>query len=296
MRVFVTGATGFIGTALIPHLLGAGHQVLGLCRSEEKAGALGAAGAEVARGSLEDLDGLKAAASSADAVVHLAFNHDFSRYVENCADDRRVIEALGAALAGSDRPLIVTSGSGMAQTAPGEPVTEDAPALSSAMMPRAATEEAAAAVSARGGNAIVVRLPQVHDTVKQGLVTPAIALFREKGACFYIGDGENRWPAAHVSDVARLYQLALEKARGGAIYHAVGEEGVRVRDIAEVLSRRLGLPLKSIAAEEAGEYFGWLAMFAALDLPASSRRTREELGWTPSGPTMLEDLERLRQS
>jgi nucleoside-diphosphate-sugar epimerase len=182
----------------------------------------------------------------------------------------------------------------MTQSAPGELAYEDGPAMSSAMTPRAATEEASAAVAACGVNVGVVRLPQVHDPVAQGLVTPAIASFREKGACVYVGEGRNRWPAAHVLDVARLYRLALEKGRPGARYHAVAEEGVAMREIAEVLGHRLDLPVRSIAAEEAGDYFGWLAMFATLDLPASSQQTREQLGWTPTGPGMLADLERLQ--
>ena len=286
MRVFITGATGFIGSALVAELIGAGHQVVGLCRSEAKAPALAAAGAEVCRGSLEDLEGLKAAAARCDGVIHLAFNHDFSTYAANCADDRRVIEALGAALAGSGRPLIVTGGIISA--------TEDGPAASSDMVPRAASEEAAVALAADGLNASVVRLPQVHDPVAQGLVTPVIAIAREKGVVAYIGEGANRWPAAHVSDVARLYRLAIEKATPGARWHAVGEEGVAMRDIAGAIGRRLGLPVKSIPPEEAGDYFGWMGMFAARDMPASSALTRERLGWEPTGPGLIADLEQLR--
>ena len=286
MRVFVTGATGFIGSALVKELIRAGHQVLGLCRSEAKAPALAAAGAEVYSGSLDDLENLKAGAARCDAIVHLAFNHDFSTYAANCADDRRVIEALGAAIAGSDRPLIVTGGI----ISP----TEDGPAASSDMVPRAASEEAGLALAAGGLNASVVRLPQVHDPVAQGLVTPVIAMAREKGVIAYIGEGANRWPAAHISDVARLYRLALEKATPGARWHAVGEEGVAMRDIAEAIGRRLQLPVKSITQEEAGDYFGWLAMFASLDMPASSALTRQKLGWEPTGPGLIADLERLQ--
>jgi nucleoside-diphosphate-sugar epimerase len=294
MRVFVTGATGFIGSAVVEELLAADHKVLGMTRSEAGAQALAAAGAEVHRGTLEDMDSLKAGAARADGVIHLAFNHDFSRYMDNCEDDRRVIEALGSVLAGSDRPLIVTSGTGMTAATPGEPAMEDGAPMPSTMMPRAASEEAAAAAAANGANVSVVRLPQVHDTVKQGLITPAIEAARAKGASAYVGEGRNRWPAAHVVDVARLFRLALEKAERGARYHAVAEEGVPMRDIAEVIGRRLKLPVVSIAPEQAGEHFGWLAMFAGLDLPASSKQTRERLGWEPSGPSLIADLERLQ--
>jgi nucleoside-diphosphate-sugar epimerase len=296
MRVFITGATGFIGSAVVKDLIAAGHQVVGLCRSDEKAPALAAAGAEVHRGSLENLDSLSEGIARSDGVIHLAFNHNFANFVQNCEDDRRVIKALGAMLGGSGRPLLVTSGTGMANTVPGQPATEDGPVISSAVIPRAASEEAAASVAAEGNNVSVVRLPQVHDPVKQGLVTSLIAIARDKGACAYIGDGRNRWPAAHVRDVARLYRLAIERAAPGAKYHAVGEEGVPMRDIAEALGRRLKLPVKSIAPEEAQAYFGWLAMFAMHDLPASSEQTRRTLGWQPTGPGLIADLEQLRVS
>ena len=293
MRVFVTGATGFIGSAVVKELIGAGHQVLGLCRSEEKAAGLAAAGAEVLRGSLEDEESLRAGASACDGVIHLAFNHDFSQFVANCEDDRRVIAALGAALVGSNRPLVITSGTPIANTVPGEPAKEDNATVGSATHPRAATEEAGAAVAADGVNVSVVRLPQVHDTARQGLITPTIAMYREKGVCAYVGDGLNRWPAAHYLDVARLYRLAIEKAEPNAKYHAVAEEGVPVRDIAETIGRRLKLPTKSIAPDEAQDTFGWLAMFAGLDMPASSAQTRAKLGWQPTGPGLIADLERL---
>jgi nucleoside-diphosphate-sugar epimerase len=292
MRIFITGATGFIGTALTRELITAGHQVIGLCRSTDKAPALAAAGAEVYQGSLENMDGLRDGIARSDGVVHLAFNHDFSRFQQNCEDDRRVIEALGAMLKGSRRPLLITSGTAIANSTPGQPATEDGEAA--ATIPRAASEQVAAALAADGLNVSVVRLPQVHDTERQGLITYAIQTSREKGACAYIGDGHNRWPAAAVADVARLYRLAIEKAERGVRYHAVAEEGVSMRDIMNVLGRRLGLPVKSIAPEEAQDWYGWLAMFAMRDLPASSTQTRKRLGWVPKGPTLLADLAELR--
>ncbi len=293
MRVFVTGATGFIGSAVVKELVAAGHQVLGLCRSNDKAAALAAAGAEVYRGSLEDADGLTEGLARADGVIHLAFNHDFSRFVASCEDDRKVIAALGSALVGSDRPLIVTSGTPIANTVPGQPAKEDNAISGSDVHPRAASEETAAAMAANGVNVSVVRLPQVHDTVAQGLITPVIAMYREKGVCTYVGEGLNRWPAAHVLDVAHVYRLAVEKAEPNAKYHAVAEEGVPMRDIAEVIGQRLNLPVKSIAPDEVSAYFGWLAMFAGHDMPASSAQTRSKLGWEPIGPGLIADLEKL---
>jgi nucleoside-diphosphate-sugar epimerase len=290
MRVFVTGATGFIGSALVPELITAGHQVLGLTRSDAGAKSLAAAGAEVHRGSLEDLESLKSGAAKSHAVIHLAFNHDFSKFQENCETDRRAIEALGSALAGSDRLLIATSGTLL--IAPGRLATEeDVPAATSASIPRIATEEAAAAVAARGVRVSLVRLPQVHDQSKQGLITFLISLAREKGVSAFVGDGKNRWSAAHLSDTARLYRLALEKGAADR-YHAVAEEGVPVRDIAEVIGRRLKLPVVAKSPAEAAEHFGWLAHFAGFDSPASSALTRERLGWRPVGPGLLADLER----
>jgi nucleoside-diphosphate-sugar epimerase len=293
MRVFVTGATGFIGSRVVKELIAAGHQVIGVCRSEDKAPALAAAGAEVYRGSIDDPDSLKDGASRSDGVIHLAFNHDFSKFAANCETDRRVIEAIGSALAGSGRPFIVTSGTPIAKVAPGALATEDAPSISSKDFPRAVSEETTTDLAANGVKTSVVRLPQVHDPERQGLVSPWIAIAREKGAFAYVGDGRNRWPAAHVSDVARLYRLALEKAETGAVYNAVAEEGVPARDIAETIGRRLKLPAKSISPEEAGGYFGWLAHLAARDMPASGEKTQKKLGWRPTGPGLIADLEQL---
>jgi len=292
MRVFVTGATGFIGSALVPELIQAGHQVLGMARSEEGAKALAAAGAEVHRGNLEDPETLRSGAAQADGVIHLAFDHDFSNFAAICEKDRHAIEALGAALAGSNRPLVITSGTGMGSTVPGQPATEDV-FNPDHPNPRSASETAGAALSAAGVHVSVVRLPQVHDTLKQGLITPLIALTRSKGVCAYVGEGSNRWPAAHVLDVARLYRLALERREAGSRYNAVAEEGVPVREIAEVIGRGLKVPVVSLSGDEAAAHFGWLAMFAGLDLTASSTLTRERLQWRPTGPGLIADLEQM---
>jgi nucleoside-diphosphate-sugar epimerase len=292
MRVFVTGATGFIGSAVVPELIAAGHQVLGLTRSDAGAQALIAAGAEPHRGTLEDLDSLRSGAAQSEGVIHCAFDHDFSRFVANCEKDKRAIEALGGALIGSDRPLVITSGVGMGAEH-GRPAIEDV-FNPSHPNPRVASELAGAAMSAAGVNVVVLRLPQVHDPVKQGLITPYVALSREKGVCAYVGDGLNRWPAAHVLDVARLYRLALEKREPGARYHAVAEEGIAVRDIAEVIGRGLKAPVVAMSPKEAAGHFGWLAPFAGMDMPASSAQTRERLGWLPTGPGLIADLEQMR--
>jgi nucleoside-diphosphate-sugar epimerase len=291
MRVFVTGATGFIGSTVVRELIGAGHRVLGMARSDAGAKSLSAAGAEVHRGDLQDLESLRSGAAQAEAVIHTAFNHDFSKFAANCEDDRRAIEALGGALAGSNRTLIVSSGIGM--LAPGRVATEDDAAILSPMMPRV-SEQTGLAQVARGVNVSVVRLPQVHDTVKQGLVSYTIQLAREKGVSAYIGDGLNRWSAAHVLDVAHLYRLALEKHEAGARYHAVAEEGVPMRAIAEVIGRGLKVPVVSLSAEEASAHFGWLALLAGVDMPASSAQTRKNLGWNPTGPGLITDLENMR--
>ena len=292
MRVFLTGATGFIGSAIVLELIEAGHRVLGLTRSEAGAQSLIAAGADVHRGDLEDLESLRSGAARSDAVIHTAFDHDFSRFVANCEKDGRAIEALGGALTGSDRPLIITSGTGMGSAAHGQLATEDV-FNPDHPNPRKASELAGAAVAGAGVRMMVVRLPQVHDTSKQGLVTPLVELAREKGVSAYVGDGLNRWPAAHVLDVARLYRLALEKHDAGARYHAVAEQGIPVRDIAEVIGRGLRVPVVAIDPEEAASHFGWLAAFAGLDLAASSARTRERLGWHPTGPGLIADLEQI---
>lgn len=292
MRVFITGTTGFIGSAIVPELIGAGHQVLGLARSDEGAKSVFAAGAQAHRGILEDLESLRSGAAMSDGVIHTAFIHDFSRIQEVCEIDRRAIEALGSALAGSDRPLVVTSGTALGNLVPGQPASEENTATSS--FPRVASEQAAASVSARGVDVRVVRLPQVHDPFKQGLVTHLIAIARQKGTSAYVGDGLNRWPAVHRLDAARLYRLALEKGSAGARYHAVAEEGVPLREIAAVVGRGLSMPVVAKSSEQAAEHFGWLAPFAAADIPASSQRTREQLGWQPTGPGLIADLEQMR--
>lgn len=289
MRIFLTGATGFIGTHILSELLEAGHQVIGLTRSDAGEAALAAAGAEAWRGTIDDPDSLRGGAAGADGVIHTAFDHDFSRFAENCEKDRRAIAALAEVLVGSDRPLLVTSGTAIADGAPGRlPLETDPP---SHRHPRVASELAAEAALQAGVNVSVVRLPQVHDTRKQGLISPAIELARAKGVSAYVGDGGNRWSAAHVSDVARLYVLALEAADPGSRYHAVAEEGVSMRAVAETVARGLGVPALSLTAEEAPAHFGWLAAFAALDLAASGAWTRERFGWHPAGPGLLADLE-----
>ena len=296
MRIFVTGATGFIGTAIVRELIGAGHGVLGLARSDAAARSLAAAGAEVHRGSLEDLESLRSGAARSEGAIHTAFIHDFSnfsKFKEYCEIDRGAIEALGETLAGSDRPLIITSGTGMGSAGPGQPATEDHFDLNHPN-PRAASEIAAEAVASRGANVSVVRLPQVHNTLKQGLVTYLIAVARETGVSAYVGEGLNRWPAVHVLDAAALYRLALEKGTARARYHAVTEEGVSAREIAEAIGRGLKIPVVSKSSEEAAEHFGWLGFFAGMDMPASSALTQQRLGWHPKQKAgLIADLDQM---
>ena len=292
MRVFLTGATGFIGSRIIPELINAGHQVLGVTRSEAGDQILRAAGAEVHRGDLNDLDSLRRGAAKADGVIHCAFNHDFSKFQENCEQDKRVIEAIGEVLLGSNRPLLITSGTGLGNSVPGQLASEDF-FDPNHPIPRK-SETAGAALLERGVNVTVVRLPQVHDPVKQGLITYAVDIARAKGVSAYVGEGQNRWPAVHVLDAARVYRLALEKAKAGSRYNAVAEEGVTVREIAEALGRGLNVPVVSLTPAQAQAHFGWLAMFAGLDMPASSALTRERLGWHPSGPGLIEDLNAMK--
>ncbi len=288
MRVFVTGATGFIGSVIVRELIGAGHQVLGFARSDAGARLLAAAGAQVHRGDLEELDSLREGAAESDGVIHLAFNHNFSQFQKNCDDDRKAIKAIGEVLMGSNRPFLVTSGTAIAANVDGKASTEDGPTAS--WNPRAASESAVNELTAHGVNTSVVRLPQVHDERKQGLISYVLSVAREKRLSAYIGDGGNRWPAAHVSDVARLYRLAFEKAQPGEIYHAVDEEGVSMKAMAEALGRRLKVPAVSIKPEEAEAHFGWLAHFAAHDMPASSALTQQKLNWKPTGPGLIADL------
>jgi nucleoside-diphosphate-sugar epimerase len=291
MRLLVTGATGFIGSYLVPDLIGAGHQVVGLTRSEAGADTLIRAGAEAFRGDVNDLDRLRGAAERADGVIHAAFNHDFSNLRQHSEADRKVIETLGEALRGSDRPLIVASGTGLVDRAKtSDPAAETDDPVSSVDFPRAATEEAAAALVAKGGRVIVMRLSQVHDTRHQGRIAQHIRLAREKGWVAYVGEGENRLSAVHVRDAVQLFRLALEKGQGGARYHAVDEEGVAMCDIAEAIGAGLMLPVRSIAPEQVKDYFGAIAGLATIDLAASSALTRRQLGWRPSGPGLLSDL------
>lgn len=295
MLVFVTGATGFIGSRVVDELLGAGHEVLGLTRSDAGAAALTAKGARVHRGTLEDPDTLCAGAAQCDAVIHLAFDHNFSNFEANCDKDKRVIAALGEMLEGSARPLLITSGVGIGIPAHGQLGVEtvfnpDHP------NPRIASELAGAAIASTGVDVRVVRLPQVHDTNRFGLLTYAMDIAHEKGISAYVGDGSNRYSAVHVNDAAHLYRLALEKGAAGERYHPVAEEGVPMKDIAETIGRVLRVPTASLSAEQAQAHFGWMAMFVSFDLPASSEVTRERLDWRPTRPGLLDDLVRYRES
>ena len=286
MRIFVTGATGFVGSAVVQELLANGHRVLGLARSDAGAAQLEQAGADILRGTIQELDILRRGASEADGVAHLAFNHDFSRFAENVADDARAIEAIGAALAGSERPLLVTSG--LALHAAGGMATEsDNPAPH---FPRQ-SEAAAAAAAARGVRASAVRLPpSTHGKGDHGFVPILINIAREKGVAAYIGDGQNRWAATHRLDAAQVFRLALERGAEDGPFHAVAEESIPFRRIAEAIGEGLKLPVVSLAPEEAEAHFGWFATFAGFDLAASSARTRALLGWEPSRPALLADM------
>lgn len=288
MRIFVTGATGFVGSALVPELLAAGYQVLGLARSESGVKSLIAAGAEAHRGDLEDLQSLRRGVALSDGVIHTAFNHDFSRFAENCEADRRAIETMGDALEGSNRPLIITSG---LPFMPGRLATEDEVLPPDAGGTPRMSEQTAISLAVRGVCASVVCMPQVHDQNRQGLATYMIALAREKGISAYVGDGLNRWPAVHRLDAATLYRFVLEKGVAGARYHAVAEEGVSVREIAEAIGRGLKIPVVALPLEEAAGHFGWLGFSVSMDAPASSVLTQQRLGWHPTEkPGFVADL------
>ena len=293
MRVFVTGATGFIGTELVKELIAAGHRVRGLTRSDAGAQQLQAEGAEVHRGDLQDLDSLRSGATGMDAVVNLAFDHDWSKWAQNAADEIKAIEALGSVLE-PGKLLVVTSGIGITSGAPGELRKETDPPVDSPTIPRR-PEQAATGVAAKGVHVAIVRLPQVHDTRKQGLVTMLIQIAREKGVSAYVSDGATRWAAVPLKDVAHLYRLVVEKSGPGVTtYHAVQEAGVSLRDVAETIGKGLGIPAASIPAAEAGKHFGVFGHFATLDMPASSEWTRDTLEWQPTGPGLIEDLRNMK--
>lgn len=291
MRVFVTGATGFIGSAVVRELIGAGHEVVGLARSDQAAATLADVGAGVQRGSLEDLDSLTAAASAADGVIHTAYIHDFSRMPDAAQADRRAIETLGTALEGTNRPLVITTGTALVN--PGNVATEDdAPDPATVGHPRAAAEPLAKGLAGRGVRSSIVRPgASVHGEGDHGFVPFLIGVARAKGVSGYIGDGANRWPAVHVLDAAHLYRLALENGPAGSVFHAIGDEGVPARDIAGVIGRHLDLPVVSIAREDAPAHFDWMAGFWGLDAPASSALTQARLDWSPTHVGLLEDLE-----
>jgi nucleoside-diphosphate-sugar epimerase len=286
MRVFVTGATGWVGSAVVQDLIANGHEVLGMTRSDAGATALEAAGAKVHHGTLEDPDSLRRGAADADGVIHTAFSHDFSKFAESAQVEKTAIAALGAELEGSNRPLVVTSGVALLQHS-GLATEDDVPAANFPRNP----EDAAKAWTSRGVRSSIIRLaPTTHGHGDHGFVPILIALAREKGVAAYVGEGANRWPAVHRLDAAPLYRLALEHEVGGT-YHAIAEEGVSFKAIAEVIGRRLGLPVVSISPEEAAGHFGWFHMFAGIDVPTSSAKTRAALGWAPTHPELITDLD-----
>ena len=288
MRVFVTGASGWVGSAVVPELISAGHHVVGLARSEASADALAAAGAEVHRGSLEDLDSLQQGAAKSDGVIHLAFIHDFSQYEAANQTDQLAIQALGSALEGSDRPLLIASG--VATTAQGRPATEDDPPAPD--FPRSPASHMTIAWAEKGVRSSVVRLPPTtHGQGDNGFIPTIIRIARDKGVSGYVGDGANRWSAVHRSDAARAFRLALEQASAGSVWHAVAEEGVPTRTIAEVIGRHLDIPAVSIDPQDAADHFGWMGIFWAVDAPASSELTQHRLNWHPTGPSLIGDLE-----
>ncbi|HEX4011672.1 MAG TPA: SDR family oxidoreductase [Solirubrobacteraceae bacterium] len=291
MRVFVTGASGWVGAAVVPELISAGHEVVGLARSDASAAAIAAAGAEVRRGDLDDPEGLRDAAAAADGVIHLAFIHDFSDMDSSGRADLRAIEAMGAALAGSGRPLVNASGTALAQ--PGQLATEDqAPDPNASVTHRHRSEEMMISLASRGVRTAIVRLsPTVHGDGDHGFVPVLIDIARERGVSAHVGDGSNRWPAVHQVDAATLFRLALEKGTPGSRFHGVAEEGVSTREIAAMIGRHLDVPVESVAPEDATEHFGWIGAFFALDVPASSALTRERLGWLPVQPGLIADLE-----
>lgn len=289
MRVFVTGASGFVGSAVVKELLQAGHQVVGLARTDKAAEALTQAGAAVHRGDIYDLESIKNGVTGCDAVIHTAFNHDFSKFKENCETDRKVISTLGAALAGTDRPLVITSGVGLMRK--DHILTEDDLPPGSDVIPRAATEEAAKAVAAQGVDTYIVRLPPtVHGKGDHGFIPIIIGMDKEKGTSVYIGTGENRWPAVHRFDAAVLYRLIIEQRPAQKVFHAVAEEGITFKQIATVIGEGLHIPTVSKEGTDAEAHFGWFTHFASIDCTASSEKSRKALGWEPKHATLLEDL------
>jgi nucleoside-diphosphate-sugar epimerase len=288
MRVFVTGASGWVGSAVVPELIKSGHYVVGLARSNDAADALAAAGVEIHRGSLEDLESLQEGAAKADGVIHLAFIHDFDHYEAATEMDRRAIAAMGMALEGSDRPLVIASG--VLTTAEGRPATENDPP--SPDFPRSLASNMTLDLAKRGLRSSVVRLPPTtHGQGDRGFIPTLIRIARERGVSGYVGDGSNVWSAVHRSDAAKVYRLAVEQGAAGSVWHAVAEQGVATRAVAEVIGRHLGVPVVSISPDKASEHFGWMGRFWASSLPASSALTQERMGWHPAGPGIIEDLE-----